>query len=344
MAYAAGQLDCSAGEFDYSIEADGWRPNTSWAEGGAAMYFEEGAGQALEQAAPQELGVLAVCVALGVSGALGGFAASIRRARTNTILLPWGARRISLGFLGEVGVGVVAALSVLFLDLVVFSGTLSGLGDKQDREVALRLLALGAVAGYAGSRLLDSLSSELTKLTEEVGQLQFEAERSRQRTESLVKARMLIAEDKSNRALPILQALLKRHPQDSDILGDYGRALLNVAAPASAEKSAYDVGRLQESIAVLSEAMALDPSDPDSAYNRACARNLHRRAEGRKSSYTKSMVIEDVERAVARDAECAVTAATDEDLREFWGDAQFKRLIAQQRAKAEGGAKGRQSG
>lgn len=67
-----------------------------------------------------------------------------------TLVVPVSGYRVQLGFLGALLAGVAGASVMVFIDLTLLRGVLSGLGEgtRSSLEVYLRLMGLGVIAGY----------------------------------------------------------------------------------------------------------------------------------------------------------------------------------------------------
>src|SRR6266853_846966 len=99
---------------------------------------------------------------LAVSGGFGGFIAALRNPFANSLRLPFWSATLNLGCLGDVFVGVAAALvSYTFLGMLPTSGPVST--TNLSEEIALKFVGLGIAAGYAGIRILDRAALEMLR-------------------------------------------------------------------------------------------------------------------------------------------------------------------------------------
>ena len=123
---------------------------------------------------------------MAFSGALGGFIYTLNSPTSHTFRIPWMGEYDS-GFLGHVIIGiggalvaVAAAVPILDLNLNIFIGVTSKLGNPEPLIPGLfYIIAIGIIGGYSGLRIISGLSDAmLKKLQQEMAENMEETKRS----------------------------------------------------------------------------------------------------------------------------------------------------------------------
>lgn len=244
-----------------------------------------------------------------VFGAMGGVIGGILRNDNRLVLCALESNgtetSIRLGIVADIffGLGGAAAASYLF------SGTLKF--TPNDPNSYVLLISLTLITGVFGRRFLELAA---LKLEEVVGARVLDETRkevARADTRSKARSQFLVAKimadaERYEEALDATQTGLASDPKNYPLLIQKGWILKRM-------------GRLNEAIETLDEALAVKPGAPLALYNRACYRA--------RLGLGQEQVLEDLKRAVEGDADLKKSAAEDKDLERFHTAKEFIALV-----------------
>jgi len=240
---------------------------------------------------------------LAVSGGFGGFIAALRNPFANSLRLPFWSATLNLGCLGDVFVGVAAALvSYTFLGMLPTSGPVST--TNLSEEIALKFVGLGIAAGYAGIRILDRAALEMLRAKQD--QLAQDVEVAK----LLDAARDLKQKKHYKQAAELFERVLEIEPENED--GKIG------FATASSYINEQDHAL---PIKILSEVVAKNPRAVEAFYNRACIKALNLGA------YSKEDVLADLREAINIDGSYKHYAVTDIDFKKLVDTPEFQAIV-----------------
>jgi hypothetical protein len=267
---------------------------------------------------------------IALAGALGGLVMGFDSSRANKVVLPFqNGRSITLGFFGDMLIGSAASLSIHFVADPIFNPT--GVGDTlRETRGIVREVSLGVISGFAGIKVLFSMSEIPTRLinaskAQMIDRMQ-EQDRSRELLRQVEDAlRQIDAKrkdgDKSGaitdleKAEQAIEHVLTQSQQDP-------RALV-VKAKVLRRKAELDVGSeaakwWQNAIDTLSDALKVDPSYDRAFYNRACYYAI---------KGDQIAALADLRQAVAYFAPNKIFARDDDDFVTLRTDKEFQKLI-----------------
>lgn len=274
-------------------------------------------------------------IVIAVSGAFGGFVDGMRATRSYRVR--FGAWSEDWGSVADALVGMAASVAIFAFAESIFGGGRE-LKDSVSAWFLIKIAAWGVLSGYAGTKLLDDLSSKAIQklIREETGKQvsqqiavdqqaqQIVQEAEQMRTQHL--ARMAVissgaadaeAEKLLNRAIQKLRGVLGKDPQH--------RQAQNALANALADLGAYYKGRIAADLqgkaaAPLAEAIQIqdaiirqDPAFSKAHYNRACYRAVAAAGDQAREQ-EREQAIEDLRQAIQRDEQWREYARTDPDL------------------------------
>lgn len=269
---------------------------------------------------------------VAVSGFFGGFVDGLRSTRTYSAR--FGKWSQDWGSVGDGLIGMAAALAIFAFADSIFGSTVT----QQDRVTAwfvTKIVAWGVLSGWAGTKLLDDLSSKAIRqmIQQQTGkeveqQLAANQEDSNTireaeqlRTRHLSKAATLAdgqkdpeAEELAQRAIVKFRSVLQKNPSSRDARNGLANALCDLGVyylrsdPADAKaKPLFD-----QAIALADALIAEDSAFAKGYYNRACYKAV--------AGVGLSEVIADLKAAFERDAHFREYAVTDVDLRRLHQD------------------------
>jgi tetratricopeptide (TPR) repeat protein len=268
---------------------------------------------------------------IAVSGFFGGFVDGLRTIRTYS--LRFGTHSWDLGSLADGLVGMAAAIAIFAFAESIFSGVTSK--PSVQAWDLVKIAAWGVLSGYAGTKLLDDLSSkairrmiqeetskEVAKQKTEAGDAKSSIDDARQLwTEYLTKIRSSskgqpdeVAENLLERSIAKYKAVLQQDPLNSDAQNGLANAVADlgvyykdyVVDPKRADE------QFKEAIKIQDERIKRNPTVATIAkayYNRACYK-----AVAGESAYSKDKVLEDLREAIKRDEHWKDYARKDPDL------------------------------
>jgi tetratricopeptide (TPR) repeat protein len=251
-----------------------------------------------------------------LSGAFGGLIGSINVARPNVLSLPFVNRKVSLGFLGDLFIGVGASLSVQFAADALF-GIHRNQGPLEMVEY-MKLIAIGVLAGVAGNRLLAGMSHALlNKLMAEQEQLEDKVEKMEQKNQLIRLGENDLRESRYEAAVSVFQRLIKLDDKLEVAYIYLGKALKRQACTMA--DLAQRGQLLQQAIDVVSRVIEINHTNDRALYNRGCYKCL--------AGFAKDKILPDLSRAIEIFEPYKAIARADEDYKSLWADPDFINLL-----------------
>jgi hypothetical protein len=268
-------------------------------------------------------------VVILLSGAFGGLIMGFDSSRPNKVNLPFrSGRSVPLGMFGDMLIGAAASLAISFVTDPLFNTTPDDDPFGKSRGV-VRLVSLGVISGFAGIKVLTSMSDLPIRLinasrAQIMDQVQ-EQDRSRElirqvedtlrEVDQRAKTDEAAAQADLDKAEQAIEQVLKHLPDDP-------RSLV-VSAKVFRRKAELNVGGKadpwwQSAIDVLTNALRIDPTYDRAHYNRACYYALIKK---------EKEALADLKQAVALFAPNRVFARGDSDFASLKGNAEFQKLI-----------------
>ncbi len=282
---------------------------------------------------------------IAVSGAFGGFVDGMRATRTYRIRI--GARAFEGGSIADALVGMAAAVAIFAFAESIFGGGRE-LQDTVSAWFLVKIAAWGVLSGYAGTKLLDDLSSKAIQkmIRDETGrqvtqqfavdaqveQIVQEAEQLRMQHIARVAAvgrgvPDADAEQLLERAILKFRGVLRQAPLHRGAQNGLANALAELGAyfksQPGAEKPAKAGALLAEAIQLQDSLIRQDPSFSKAYYNRACYRAI-----AAASDPERALAIADLQDAILRDGQWRDYARTDPDLRPLHGTTYWRAELA----------------
>lgn len=213
------------------------------------------------------------------------------------LVIPVSGYRLQLGFFGALLAGVAGAAVMVFIDLTLLRGVLSGLGAGTESalEVYLRLIGLGVIAGYGTPVVLARLAAAPDP-PPGPGTGRAPAP---PRRESAPAPRGFEREEA---------------PSFGPFEEDGDRHLLSTPLDS-----------------LEAEVLLMDPESADGYYNRARMKELHRRAsraQGQAEVFAASSVYDDLRAMVHLDRTMAGVVASSAEFADLRGDDDFHTALA----------------
>lgn len=192
------------------------------------------------------------------AGAAGGLVHGIVKPAEHPLTVPFCQYRLRLGFLGDMAIGGVASVAILFLLSPVLSITFARFPSTEE---LLKLLSVSVLAGFSGRPLVESLS---VRLINQIAQVEKKVDQVAIREESESYLR---------------QGDFHAGAQNYDhAIAYYEKALRidsrNVNALLNRAKALKRIGKLAEAIADCTAALTIESRNARAYYNRACYRAL----------------------------------------------------------------------
>lgn len=259
-----------------------------------------------------------------VSGAFGGLAHAMTGQDEKHASWPF---QIGNKALGDASVGIAASIAVFFIaDLFGLK-----LGEINDPDEYIRVIALGTISGFAGLRFLNPMSK---KISERIETIQKEVEGVRD--EQKVIAKKIVSREHKSKfdelirqaslfesienypsALEIINKALSTRPNNSEALVRKGKYLKRQAMREGDPTKTKEA--LVEALRLTTEALEHTPNFARAHYNRACYKTL--------LGYPISDIVDDLEKAIELESERRVLANTDPDFQSVANDPVFRKLV-----------------
>ena len=196
-----------------------------------------------------------------VFGAIGGVIGGILR-NDNTLILARieSPNKILLGVTGDISVGMGGACAIVFL----FGNTLRI--NQEDPLSNVLLVSMSFIAGVVGKQLVELAGKRFLREAEEAGKVAGEKAAEQRVKEDLTPVAMAAYEEtvtrlnnegKLGRALDLIERLLQ---YDSK----------NIYAYVEKARALKRLGKVQEALHTVEQALLIKPNDPRLLYNRAC--------------------------------------------------------------------------
>jgi tetratricopeptide (TPR) repeat protein len=241
-------------------------------------------------------------ILLLLGGAFGGFLGGIKTRKDNTVEMPFSWNPLKLGFIGDVLMGIGAAIiAIVFYNILPSAA-------PEPKAIVLRdlcaYLGFGVAAGFTGIKILEKASGDFLALENKF-------DRKMQIAELLSEARYLLATDKFDLAVERFKDVLKLEP--NLLPAKYGYATARNFANPNDHK---------EPVAILTEVVTADPQFRNASYNRACIMALN------KDEYRSDQIASDLREAFRLDSTTKKLAASDSDFDVIRNEKWFKDLFA----------------
>lgn len=288
----------------------------------------------------------AALVAIVMSGAFGGLVDGLRSQRSYQFR--FGNTTWEWGSVGDALVGVTAAVAIFAFAANVFGN------DKISGQISvitfLKIIAWGVISGYAGTRMLDSLTTRAiaqmieTKVAEQVksqGVMDEATKASLDEAQQLVTRHLQLvaaapgmvskeAETTLVNAQRKYLLVLKSDP--ANVRAEIGLANVHCSRGeylASIGKPTEGLASLQEAIKIVTAAIKRDPAVAKAHYNRACYKAL-----AGATAYPKDDAAADLLAAIELDEHLKEYAVGDKDLESLHGHKKLPFLSAKAGATA----------
>ncbi len=288
---------------------------------------------------------------IAVSGAFGGFVDGMRSTRTYRVR--FGARSADWGSIADALVGMAAAVAIFAFAESIFGGG-KELQDTVSAWFLVKIAAWGVLSGYAGTKLLDDLSSKAIQrmISDETGkQLSQQLSIDRQTEQIVQEAEQLRmqylarvaaigkgvadtgAEQLLERAILKFRGVLKKEPLHRGGQNGLANALAELGTyykdQLGGEKQTQAAGLFTEAIQLQDGIIRQDPTFSKAYYNRACYRAI-----AAADDQGREQAVDDLKQAIQRDGQWREYARTDPDLQPLHETAYWKSEVAEKTAAA----------
>ncbi len=235
--------------------------------------------------------------------------------------MPFGWKALKLGFLGDVFVGIGAAVAAILISKIF---QLRAEDAKSSVEQAKQVVppldmhlicswfGFGILGGIAGMRLLDKASTDFLALEHKVEKL---VNQQKEISVALNKGFYHLAKKQYAMAVSRFKEALSYDAKLTD--AKFGLALA---------RSYHDPKEHAEPVKLLTELIIAEPEFPDAHYNRACVMALNL------DEYSDAQIEADLKHAFERDASLKVFAKDDTDFKLVAEKPWFKSLTDPQRS------------
>lgn len=251
---------------------------------------------------------------LAFAGGFGGALAAIRTPTVNEVIVPFTGRKVKLGFLGDILIGIGTGLAIYAFNAVFPSSS----GEKiqtPDVDVLLRFFGLGLIAGFAGVRILDKLAAEMLK--QKVNDLETKTAAQHAEVQKQLEIARLLSDGRDFYYKKLYKSAVEAYDKVLALEPESPKARVNKAAALNSLNPLNH----QEPVQLINAALNTDPKVPFGYYNRACIKALN------PSVYKTAEVLADLEKAIADDPSNKVLAADDPDFASVKDEPRFKSLI-----------------
>lgn len=247
--------------------------------------------------------ILQVLMVIIFAGGFGGFVFGLHSNNSYKVRLPINGKSLEAGFLGDILVGMAASVTIFFVADALFGLQMS---KTPTTECLIKIIALGVLSGFAGIKVLSSMSSKLMERISEIDQRVDQVEKTDQVAELLRQADFLLNNNPDS-ALIIYNKALLIDPNSEP--GKIGKA-----------KALRRHGNIEEAVSTLTDVIEINPRAERAYYNRACYKHLS-------SSHTKEDTLRDLQKAVHLFNFYQAYALEDKDFEDMWGDSDFRSAI-----------------
>lgn len=257
---------------------------------------------------------LLVPATLAGAGGFGGALSAIRTPATNRIIVPFTGRKVDLGFLGDILIGIGAGLAIYAFNAVFPSSS----ADKiltPDVDVLLRFFGLGLIAGFAGVRILDKLAAELLK--QKVNELETKTAAQHAEVQKQLEIARLLTDGRDFYYKELYKSAIEAYDKVLALDPENAKARVNKAAALNS----LNPQNHQEPVQLINAALVTDPKVPFGHYNRACIKALN------PAAYPAQETLDDLDKAIKDDPSVKVLAAKDSDFNAVKNEQRFKDLI-----------------
>jgi hypothetical protein len=283
---------------------------------------------------------------IAVSGAFGGFVDGMRSTRTYRVR--FGERSADWGSIADALVGMAASVAIFAFAESIFGGG-KELQDTVSAWFLVKIAAWGVLSGYAGTKLLDDLSTKSVQkmISDETGKQVSQQLAVGQQTDQIVQeaeqlrvqylARVAAAgkgvadpgaEQLLQRAILKFRGVLKNDPLHRGAQNGLANALAELGTyykdQPDADKQLRAAELFTEAIRLQDGIIRQDPAFSKAYYNRACYRAI-----AAADDQGREQAVEDLRQAIQRDVQWREYARTDPDLAPLHATAYWKSEVAE---------------
>ena len=254
-----------------------------------------------------------VLLIIAVPSFCGGIVFGILSGKSNKLRLPLSGKLIELGFLGDALVGVAAAVSIFFIAGPLLNLKLDNLTHMEGQ---IKIISLSLLSGFAGVRVLTSMSSQLLDKLSAVDK-RLDSFEDKESVDELIadgRFHMKNAEDAKESGIELseLEKALVAFEEALDIDRE------NEIATTEIAKVYRKMKKLNKAVSVLQEYVAINPKSARAYYNMACYKAL--------LGLGKEKVVTDLEKAITLSGRYKRLVMLDNDFSKFHTDEDFKNL------------------
>jgi len=235
-------------------------------------------------------------------GAVGGVMRNDNKLALSVVEIP---DKIHLGVVGDICVGLGGASATVFL----FGNTLR-IDPKTDALASILLISVSFLAGVFGKNIVELAGQKLLRQAEEKAKAVATAEVAPSAAVSYAFAatNLINTGESIPKALEMAELALRYDPNSVHALIEKARALKRL-------------GKVQEALATIEEAVRLRPHEPKSLYNRACYKSILK--------MNPTQILEDLKEAFKSDPTIRKDAQQDPDFESIRDLPEFKKLVAE---------------
>lgn len=246
--------------------------------------------------------VVKILAIIMTSGAFGGLIFGLFTQSTYKVRVPFSGKLLEVGFVGDMIVGVGAAISIFFVAGPLFNLKFN---IEMDAQAYLQIIALGIISGFTGIRLLSSMSDKLLERISEIDERIEHVEKYDEISELLSQADYL-QQINPESSLIFYDKSLKIDPENESVL--IGKA-----------KSLKRLNRFKEAITILTQVIENNPNAERAYYNRACYKALS-------PQFDKNEVFVDLRKAISI-LNVEGFAYSDPDFKSLYDDPEFQKIV-----------------
>jgi len=241
-----------------------------------------------------------------IGGAVGGVLRNENKLALSMIEVP---DRIQLGVVGDICLGLGGACAVVFL----FGNTLQ-IDPKDDARSKLLLISISFLAGVFGKRIVELAGQKLLKQAEEKAKavaqetVTTEVAPPAAATYAFAATELIRTGESIPKALEMAELALRYDPKSIHALIEKARALKRL-------------GKVEEALATIEEALRIRPDEPKSLYNRACYMSILKK--------NSAEILADLKKAFQSLPELREDARKDPDFESMRSLPEFKNLVGE---------------
>lgn len=243
----------------------------------------------------------------------GGIVFGMITRNSHKLRMPFSGKLIELGFLGDALIGVAAGISVFFIAGTLLNIKLSSMSNLDEQ---IKVIAISVLSGFAGVRLLTSMSSQLLDKISSVDERLDNIEYKDNVDGLIADGRFHMKNAEEEKESGVVRAELEKS------LVAFEEALdidpKNEAATIEVAKVYRRMNKLSKAIMILQEYVVINPKSSRAYYNMACYKTL--------SMVDKDKVVADLNKAISLSERYKRLIMLDKDFKIFKDDEDFKKL------------------